>query len=137
MSTNPPFDQRKYGRLLAKVLPVKIETVEEYDRLVGETDKLMEKEEDSLSLEEERLLDLLAGLIEQYDGTHYPLPQTNPHEMLHYLMEQRELKQRDLLPMFGGSRGLTSEVVSGKRAVSKAQAKKLAEFFHVSVEVFI
>ena len=46
-------------------------------------------------------------------------------------------KQRDLLPLCGGSRGLTSEVVSGKRAVSKARAKKLAEFFHVSVEVFI
>ena len=34
-------------------------------------------------------------------------------------------------------RGLTSEVVSGKRAIRKARAKKLAEFFHVSVEVFI
>ncbi len=34
-------------------------------------------------------------------------------------------------------RGLTSEVFSGKRAVSKTQAKKLAEFFHVSVEMFI
>ncbi len=68
---------------------------------------------------------------------HYPLPQTTPHVMLHSLLEQRELKQRDLLPMFGGSRGLTSEVFSGKRAVSKAQAKKLAEFSHVSIEVFI
>lgn len=137
MSTNPPFDQRKYGRLLAKVLPVKVETVEEYDRLVAATEKLMEKDEDSLSPEEERLLDLLADLIERYGETHYPLPQTKPHEMLHYLMEQRGLKQRDLLSMFGGSRGLTSEVVSGKRAISKAQAKKLAEFFHVSAEVFI
>ncbi len=78
MSANPPFDQRKYGRLLAKVLPVKIETVEEYDRLVAETEKLMQKDEDSLSPEVERLLDLLADLIEQYDETHYPLPQTNP-----------------------------------------------------------
>ena len=50
--------------------------------------------------------------------------------MLHSLMEQRKLKQRDLLPLCGRSRGLTPEVVSGKRAVIRARAKKLAEFFH-------
>jgi antitoxin component HigA of HigAB toxin-antitoxin module len=36
-----------------------------------------------------------------------------------------------------GSKGITSEVFHGKRSISKAQAKKLAEFFHVGVEVFI
>jgi len=45
-------------------------------------------------------------------------------------MEEHGLRQRDLLDVFG-SRGIASEVVSGKRAISKAQAKKLAEVFHV------
>lgn len=35
-----------------------------------------------------------------------------------------------------GSRGIASEGVSGKRGISKAQAKKLAELFHVPADLF-
>jgi HTH-type transcriptional regulator/antitoxin HigA len=56
--------------------------------------------------------------------------------MLVYLMEQRGLKQANLLPIFK-SRGYVSEVVNGKRAISKVHAKQLAEFFKVSANVFI
>ena len=55
---------------------------------------------------------------------------------LRSLMEEHGLRQRDLLDVFG-SRGIASEVVSGKRAVSKAQAKKLAEIFHVPADLFL
>jgi HTH-type transcriptional regulator / antitoxin HigA len=41
-----------------------------------------------------------------------------------------------LLRLFG-ARGRVSEVVNGKRAISKAQAKALGEFFKVSPELFI
>jgi HTH-type transcriptional regulator / antitoxin HigA len=51
-------------------------------------------------------------------------------------MEEHGLRQRDLLDIFG-SRGIASEVVSGKRAVSKAQAKKLAALFHVGADLFL
>jgi len=50
--------------------------------------------------------------------------------------EEHGLRQRDLLDVFG-SRGIASEVVSGKRAISKAQAKKLAEVFHVPADLFL
>jgi HTH-type transcriptional regulator/antitoxin HigA len=39
-------------------------------------------------------------------------------------------------PLFG-SKGVASEVLNGKRSISKAQAKKLAAFFHVSADLFI
>jgi HTH-type transcriptional regulator/antitoxin HigA len=51
-------------------------------------------------------------------------------------MATNRLKQSDLLPVFG-SKGRVSEVVNGKRDISKEQAKKLAAFFHVSAELFI
>ena len=51
-------------------------------------------------------------------------------------MQEHGLRQRDLLDVFG-SRGIASEVVSGKRAISKAQAKKLAALFHVSADLFL
>jgi len=46
------------------------------------------------------------------------------------------LRQADHVPIFG-SRGRVSEVVNGKRAIGKAQAKTLGEFFKVSPELFI
>ena len=57
-------------------------------------------------------------------------------EMLRHLMDARGLKQSDLTEVFG-SKGVASEVLNGKRGISKAQAKRLAEFFGVSAELFI
>ena len=51
-------------------------------------------------------------------------------------MAARNLTQKDLWKLFG-SKGIASKVFHGKRAISKTQAKQLAEFFHVSVAVFI
>jgi HTH-type transcriptional regulator/antitoxin HigA len=51
-------------------------------------------------------------------------------------MKQRGLKQADLVPVLG-SRAQVSDLVNGKRGISKAQIKALAEFFNVSPEVFL
>jgi HTH-type transcriptional regulator/antitoxin HigA len=51
-------------------------------------------------------------------------------------MEARDLTQKDLWKVFG-SKGIASEVLNGKRSVSKTHAKKLAQLFHVSPELFI
>jgi HTH-type transcriptional regulator / antitoxin HigA len=51
-------------------------------------------------------------------------------------MEARNLTQKDLWKVFG-SKGTTSEVFNGKRSISKTHAKKIASFFHVTVDLFI
>jgi HTH-type transcriptional regulator/antitoxin HigA len=56
--------------------------------------------------------------------------------MLAYLMETSHRTASDLLPVFG-TRGRVSEVLNGKRSISKEQAKKLASLFKVSVDLFI
>jgi HTH-type transcriptional regulator/antitoxin HigA len=131
-------DRTKYGLLLMETLPSVISSEEELERLTEEVNRLMTKgiKQNELSPEEERLLELLAVLIETYEDEHYPMPELSPIEVLKFLMEERELKQSDLLHIFGSS-GITSEVVNGKRSISKEQAKKLAKFFKVSVELFI
>ena len=131
-------DRTKYGLLLMETLPSVISSEEELERLTEEVNRLMTKgiKQGDLSPEEERLLELLAVLIETYEDEHYPIPELSPIEVLKFLMEERGLKQSDLLHVFGSS-GITSEVVNGKRSISKEQAKKLAKFFKVSVELFI
>lgn len=122
--------------LLSKALPVRIETEEEYTRILKQAEYLMEKEEEELSAEEDRLLDLLTDLIERYEDEHFSISSPKPQEVLRFLMEQRGLRQCDIRHLFSSS-GVASEVIRGKRTLSKTQAKKLAEFFHVAAEVFI
>jgi HTH-type transcriptional regulator/antitoxin HigA len=129
------INPQRYGRLLAKALPIRIETEEENDRMLLEVRRLIEKG-DQRTPEEDVLLDLLAHLVEQFERDSYRLGSAAPREILKELMAARGLKQSDLLHVFK-SKGITSEVVNGKRGISKAQAKALAEFFHVSAEVFI
>ena len=129
------IDNRKYARVLAKVLPRVITTDDENERMLAEVEKLMDKGEHR-SAEEDAALDLMVRLIKDYEEEHHSLPDPSPHEMLVYLMEQRGLKQADLLPIFK-SRGYVSDVVNAKRAISKAHARQLAEFFKVSADVFI
>jgi len=76
------------------------------------------------------------ALIERYEESTFPIESRPPNEMLKYLMEQRGLRQADLAPLFGSS-GYVSGVVNGQRASSKILAKRLAEFFRVSPELFL
>ncbi len=129
-------DPRKYGRLLARILPVVIQNAQEYDRIDAEIGRLLKKGHHNLSPEESALFELLTRLIEDYDARHFSFPPGQPHERLRTLMEHNDLTQADLLPIFK-SRGYISEVLSGKRAISKRIAKALSERFSVSVELFI
>lgn len=130
------LDARKYGRLLAKTLPKPIETEAENERMLEVVNKLMSKGEEKLTPEENALLELLFTLIEKFEEEHYPIPEAPPDAVLRTLMEDRGLRQKDLIHIFGSS-GIASEVVNGKRAISKAQAKALGEFFGMSAELFI
>ena len=129
------IDDKKYARVLAKVLPRVIASDVEHERMLIEIEKLMDKSVHR-SAEEDAVLNLMVRLIEDYEGEHHPLSDPSPLEMLVYLMEQRSLKQADLFPIFK-SRGYVSDVINAKRAISKAHAKQLGEFFKVSANLFI
>jgi HTH-type transcriptional regulator/antitoxin HigA len=129
-------DEAKYPHLLAKALPAVITNDSEYDRVAALMNKLAVIPENRITPEQERLLDLLTLLIEAYDEEHYQIPDAAPHEVIKLLMQERGLRNKDLEPALG-SRGVTSEVISGKRKPSKTQIKKLADFFGVTLAVFI
>lgn len=128
------FDERKYGRLLARTVPSVIRNDAECRHVEAEIAKLLRKG-DSLTPEEERLLDLLSALVERYEDETEDFPDSPPHRILQFLMEQNDLQQVDLVKIFGSS-GRVSEIVNGKRGISKAQAKTLGEFFKVSPDLF-
>jgi HTH-type transcriptional regulator/antitoxin HigA len=129
------LDPVAYGKLLAEELPQPIRSEREFDRMVARLEEL-DFTKRKLTPEDKALREILAALIEVYDEEHHHIPEQPPHEMVKYLMEQRGLKQADLVPVLG-SRAQVSDLVNGKRGISKAQAKKLAEYFGISAELFI
>ena len=72
-----------------------------------------------LTPEEEDLAELMTLLVRQFEESKYPLGHAEPLEALRALMEDRDLRQRDLIPAFGAS-SVVSDVLNGKRAISKS-----------------
>lgn len=131
------YDPRLYGSLLADVSPGVIRTEDENRNALDIIDRLMSKDEDDLSPEEDRLLDLLAVLVEDFEKKAYPISdRSDPPLALRELMREHGLKQTDMLDIFG-SQGVVSQVLNGKREISKAQARRLATRFRLPVDIFI
>lgn len=130
------IDNDRYAALLAQTLPRPIHTEAENERALKIVNKLISKGEDTLTTEEGILLELLIQLIERFEEQRYAISEAPGYRVLKTLMENRGLKQKDLVHLLG-SRGITSEVINGKRAISKEQAKKLGEFFNLSPAAFI
>lgn len=129
------IDERHYRELLDVTLPVVIRTEGEYQRLLRAAAAIMEKPGDEVSEEEGRLLELLSILIEEYENRAHPLPKAKPHKMLAYLIKEKNMKPSDLWTVLPKSR--VSEILNGKRNISRTQAKQLAEIFRVPVDLFV
>ena len=136
ITTTCDLDTKLYGRLLAKTVPTVIKSEQENARTLSIIEDLMVKGENALTPEEDALLELLVDLVHTFETKHYPLPADKPNEMVAFLLKQRGLTPKSLWPILG-SKGRVSEVLSGQRAISKEQARKLAAYFHVGVQLFI
>ena len=124
-----------YGMLLAHTQPHVIQTEKEYSKALALTEELMHNPH--LTAAEDRLLELLVALIEKYEAEqHSDTRQSSPLKRLQFLMEANDLKQADLVYIFG-SRGTTSEVLNGKRRISQNAAIKLGERFNLSPALFM
>lgn len=130
------FNNKKYGQLLVAVLPRKIDSDAEYDRLEAIFADLLNKGE-NLAPEEDALFDLLADLLEDYEKRTFPRDENcSPAQMLRIVMEHSETKQKDLIDIFK-TQSVVSEVLNEKREINKNQAKALAKRFKMHIEAFI
>jgi HTH-type transcriptional regulator / antitoxin HigA len=119
--------------LLAKVPPKIICTEAENEYYIEALYWLEQKR--SRTREEKDFADLLTLLIEDFEERRYHLPRATPLKALAFLMEQHGLKQKDLTNILG-TRSIVSEVMGGKRELTKEQIRRLSQRFHVSPEIF-
>jgi len=81
------------------------------------------------------VLDYLADQVAAYEDEHHPIPESEPKAVLRFLMDQHNLKQEDLADCAPQSR--ISDILGGRRGISKEIAKKLARRFNVSAALFL
>ena len=129
------FNSDKYANLLSQYQPRLIRTEEENNKALAIVEELMHRP--NRSLEEDELYELLITLIEKFEQDYYlPGKASSPCSLLLFLMEQRNLKQSDLVNAMG-SEEVVLEAIAGSREINQAQAKALGRFFQVDPSLFL
>jgi HTH-type transcriptional regulator / antitoxin HigA len=113
--------------------PTPITSERQHEEYLSVLDKLTSK--DNPTDEEEKYAEVLMTLIEAYEEEHHSIPDASPVEVLRMLMEANDLRQKDLVPIFG-SESIVSEVLHGKRGLNKTHIEKLSKRFQVSPAAF-
>jgi HTH-type transcriptional regulator / antitoxin HigA len=127
-------DRREYAHLLSEALPHVIHNDAENDRCSTILESLLRKKK--RSAEERRLAELLTLLIEEYEEQRFAARHpAAPIDILRHLIDANGLRQVDLLDVFGTA-SIASEVLSGKRDLSKAHIARLSKRFQVSPALF-
>ncbi|MFV1968800.1 MAG: type II toxin-antitoxin system HigA family antitoxin, partial [Pirellulaceae bacterium] len=79
---------------------------------------------------------LLALVIERYESQHYPHNTPDPISMIEFEMDQRNLRQRDLVPYIG-SRSRVSEILNRKRKLTLKMMRTLHAELAIPLEILI
>ena len=81
-------------------------------------------------------LELLSLLVEKYEHENYPVEPPGPIEAIKFRMEQMNLKQADISPLFGGETRV-SEIMHGKRPLTLKMITLLNNYLGIPFESLI
>lgn len=112
-----------------------VRTEEDYAQACATIDTLLDEIGDNETHPLADVLDYFADQVKAYEDENFQIPDAEPKEVLRFLMEQHGLKQEDLGTCAPQSR--ISDILNGKRSISKEIAKRLAQCFHVRADVFL
>lgn len=124
----------EYMSLLAAFPPRPIASEEDYIATQKVIDSLIDQSE--LTPDERDYLNVLGSLIRDYEDLYEPMPSISGLDLLKALMEDLNLQEKDLVPIFQTESNV-SAVLSGDRELTVKDIEKLAEFFHISPAAFL
>ena len=122
-----------YRQLLAQFPPRPINTDEELEATQAVINHLLDKPE--LTADEEDYLDLLGILVYDYEQQQDPIPDIYGVELLKVLIEERGIKQKELVPIFK-TESIVSDILQGNRQLTTRHIQELSAYFHLSPAVF-
>ena len=122
-----------YAALLSEIRPEVIRDEKQNRAYIGRLEVLSSKKH--LTSAEQKLMRLLLLLVEDFERNSDPVPDAGPIDVLRHLMEAHGLRQRDLTDVFG-TESIVSEILHGKRDLTKEHIRRLSIRFSVSPAVF-
>jgi HTH-type transcriptional regulator/antitoxin HigA len=114
-----------------KMAPIKNE--KEYQKALKELEKVFDAEPGTPDGDTGEVLVLL---IEDYEKKHYPIDAPDPIEAIKYIMEEKGLTNKDIVPYFG-SKSLVSSVLNRRRNLSLKMIKALHEGLGMPYEILM
>lgn len=81
-------------------------------------------------------IELLTLLIEKWDIEHATFNDSDPIVILKSLMEEHNLKAKDLVEILELSKGTISKILNYHKGLSKDTIRRLSDYFKLSQEAF-
>ncbi len=123
----------KYIKLLQQFPPRTITNEEQLEATQAQIDRLLDTNE--LSSEELDYLNVLGVLVFEYEQAQESIPDIYGIELLKVLIQERQLRQKDLVPIFK-TESIISDILNKKRQLTVRHIQELAQFFNLSPAVF-
>ena len=124
-----------YETLLLDCRPRPIHSKTAYLRAIRQVERLMATPD--LGRVESEMVELFSLLIEQYESIEHPTPASTPAEVLDHLIDARGGTKAQLARETGIAPSVITNVLAGRRAISKANAITLSKYFNVSLGLFV
>jgi len=124
-----------YTDLLVRYVPRVIHNDREHRRVLGKIDELMSIARPTKA--QQGILDLLVETVEHYEEQTLPTPELSAAELLAHLIDVRGITQAELARSTSICRSSISDMLAGRRQISKANALKLADYFGIDAGLFI
>ena len=84
---------------------------------------------------EEMYLDALSDLVAAYEDEHYPIEPASDADMLRHLMEAKGVTQAQLSRETAVPKSTISEILAGKKHLSRQMIRRFADYFQVDVSI--
>jgi len=110
-----------------------IKTEQAYEKALARVEEIMDAAPGTPEMDE---LELLTLLVETYEDERYPMELADPIDAIKFRMEQQGLTRRDM-QAYLGSQARVSEVLRGKRQLSKEMMRKLHSGLGIPAEVLL
>ena len=85
---------------------------------------------------EQDYLDVLTDIVEKYEGNEHPMHRASDAEVLRFLIEDRKITQSELAEATKIANSTISEILSGKRELTRSHVGVMAKYFGVRPTVF-
>jgi HTH-type transcriptional regulator / antitoxin HigA len=127
-------NQDRYLELIVQFPLRPIRTEEELAEAIRQVDSLIDMA--VLDRDEKDYLEVLGGLVEQYEKETHPIEVSSDGEIIRHLLDAKGTTQAQVAEDCGIAESTISEILSGKRKLNRVQIGKLSHYFSVPPGVF-